>query len=442
MKPVIRNALIVLTIALSLLLVSIVAQPSMKIIASATLTQTDLPTLAPEPVPTPSPEPAPTPTPAPTPAPTPTPEPIPVTFVESKELRLPNMDEALQHGQLFNLRGIVQSDEPLKSVTVTITCDNSNNKLYPYEATVTFSQTDGVLSYSLDDAKATKGGKAISQLLSFKKLQSGRHCLTITASTFTEESILLVSTGFVVAEPSQWIQLTSNNFRNNYLEALNFFGDKERFLFKYKWGKNSSIVIDPEWRKKYLVPMPGFRGSVHVDAVPYFEKAKEYLKNTYIRVRGNKRDSGIIRLDALVKEINGAYVSRFVNAKDFISHHAFGTAVDINAYMYPWKYSIKNREVIRDEVTLLTYNGIAESDGKKYYDFTYTGSWRTYYKNVPTSLLNYLIYELAFFRAGFGWGYYYDHTCDGMHFTLTELDIAKHSEPGVGLRKVYEYTGD
>lgn len=213
-----------------------------------------------------------TPKPILTPEPIPTSTPIPVTFIESKELWLPNMEEALQHGQLFNLRGMVQSNEPLKSVTVTITCDNSKNKLYPYAATVTFTQTNGVFSYSLDDASAPKGGKAINKLLSFRKLQSGRHCLAITASTFTEENILLVSTGFVVAEPSQWIQLTSNSFRYSYLEALDFFGDKERFLFKYKWGKGSAIVIDPEWRKKYIVPMPGFRGSVHMDAVPISRK--------------------------------------------------------------------------------------------------------------------------------------------------------------------------
>ena len=58
---------------------------------------------------------------------------------------------------------------------------------------------------------------------------------------------------------------------------------------------------------------------------------------------------------------------------------------------------------------------------------------------VPREIQNYLLYELAFYRAGFGWGYYFSHNCDAMHYTLTELDPALHEAEGTGLRKVFEY---
>ncbi len=49
---------------------------------------------------------------------------------------------------------------------------------------------------------------------------------------------------------------------------------------------------------------------------------------------------------------------------------------------------------------------------------------------------------MAFFRAGFQWGYYYESACDGMHFTLAEFDINRHMYSDVGLRKIYEYIED
>jgi len=226
---------------------------------------------------------------------------------------------------------------------------------------------------------------------------------------------------------------------------LDFFGDKSHFLFEYKWNEARSITIDPEWVEKYIVSMPGLAGKkwrVHADALPYFREAIEYVESTYVRVQGNGHDSGIIRLDKLVKSSNGTYVPRYVTDRTFISHHSFGTAVDINAYTEPNNNVLENRDIIRSEVGKLTYNGIKEKDGHKYYDFSYAGDWPDYYREVPTSVMNYLLYELAFYRAGFGWGYYYLNTCDGMHFTLTERDVSEFSEPKTGLRKVYDYANE
>jgi hypothetical protein len=384
-------------------------------------------------------------TPVPTTPPDTVSEPAEVTFIESKELHLPNLDEDLQYGQPFHLCGMVQSNVPLKSVTVTVSREASDNPIYPVVGTVTFKEKDQVLTYSLENAETPLEDGSFTSLIPFEKLESGLHEYTITVETVFGERIGLVSASFAVAEESEWLQLISNNFRDNYQEALNFFGDKSEFLFKYKWGEARHIIIDPEWVEKHIVSMPGLAGKtwkVHADAEPYFQKAIDYVESTYVRVHSKGHDSGVIRLEELVKSSNGTYVSRYVTDRTFISHHAFGTAVDINAYMEPNNNVLENRDIIRAEVGKLTYNGIKKDDGHKYYDFSYAGDWPDYYQEVPTSLLNYLLYELAFYRAGFGWGYYYMNTCDGMHFTLTERNIAEFSDSKTGLRKVYEYADD
>ena len=63
-------------------------------------------------------------------------------------------------------------------------------------------------------------------------------------------------------------------------------------------------------------------------------------------------------------------------------------------------------------------------------------------KRVPEPLMNYLLYELAFYRAGFSWGLYYPHTCDAMHFSLSELSPSYFEEGPYAMRKVFSYIGD
>ncbi len=375
--------------------------------------------------------------------PKPDPSPVHIIFTESRELLLPRLNEKLQYGQRFYLSGKIESTEPLTGVTATIYPEGAEDTTPVQQAEVAFSASDNVKTYDLDDAESPSGGSSVNDLMSFDLLEAGWYTLEISASTEKAEDIYLVSSDFVVGEPSEWLQLTSNNFRYNYSYAAAFFGKPDRFLFKYKWGNGRNIITDPKWVRKYITSFKGVNGEnwkVHIDAVPYFEKAVDYLENTYVRVRGNGHDSGVIRLSRLIKSFNGAYYSRFVTDKSFISHHAFGTALDLNASIKPNNNVIENHGIIWHEVNdCLVYNGIMKDGKKSYYDFTYTGSWQERYRDIPTSLLNYLLYELAFFRAGFGWGYYYSHTCDAMHFTLSERDIMEHSDTDTGLRKVYEY---
>ncbi|MEZ4509046.1 MAG: M15 family metallopeptidase [Eubacteriales bacterium] len=135
------------------------------------------------------------------------------------------------------------------------------------------------------------------------------------------------------------------------------------------------------------------------------------------------------------------YVPRFQSNLGYISHHTLGTAIDVNDDMYPNKNKSSNHDIIGDDVkNHLVYNGIqTDETGVRYYDFTYDGSYPARYLKVPKTIVNYLLYELAFFRAGFEWGYYYETTCDAMHFMLTENDINRHMHSDIGLRKVYAY---
>ena len=185
---------------------------------------------------------------------------------------------------------------------------------------------------------------------------------------------------------------------------------------------------------------------MHSDAVPYFEAANHYLENTYVCVTiinprtGNTTEGRVTLLKDLMEK-ETTYVPRFQSNLEYVSHHTLGTAIDVNDNMYPNFNILSNHDLVGSEVKQhLVYNGIKTAeDGRQYYDFTYDGSYSAKYQRVPKTIINYLLYELAFFRAGFQWGYYYETACDGMHFMLTENDINRHMHTDIGLRKVYEY---
>ena len=158
-----------------------------------------------------------------------------------------------------------------------------------------------------------------------------------------------------------------------------------------------------------------------------------------MHIRGKNLDTGAVRL-ADIMTFNGLMVQRYVTSLEYISHHSFGTAIDVNAKSPSCRNVLANRDTIYREVTgNLTYNGIKTVGGKRCYDFTYTGHAASGPKNVPEPLLNYLLYELAFFRAGFSWGLYYPHTCDGMHFSLSELSPTLFEVGPYAMRKVFAY---
>ena len=369
----------------------------------------------------------------------PDPSPSPLTFTASADYPLPDETSALHQGQYFWIDGTVTGSGPLSSVTAQIV-DEAGETVQ--EAVKTFAPAEDVRAYRLLDPTFAADVDCVSEALRFQDLPVGSYALRIRAAADGEEQ-LLVESAFGVDDDA-WLQVHPNDLRGNYTTALAFFGAPERFLFRYKLRENSvRIDVDPHWLRQYRTKVTWLKGEkkyCHVDAKPYFKQARRYLENTYIHISGEDFDTGALRLSALAATLNGTMVCRFVSSGQFLSHHSFGTAIDINAFFDSHTNKLENRERIYTEVTQnLTYNGIVTVKGKRCYDFTYTGSAPREVKNVPEPLMNYLLYELAFYRAGFSWGAYYPHTCDAMHFTLTELSPELFTEGPYAMRKVFEY---
>ena len=401
------------------------------------------PTAAPLESPLPSLAPSCTATAEPTATPEPTPEPQPLTFTASEEMPLPTLGTQVQKGQPFWIDGVVSGPEPLLLVRAEIL----NGKGSPVQqGEQRFSPEDRALSCRLLDETFSPDVDCIAEQLKFQQLPLGTYTLRILGQDTASQEKVLAETQFRVTH-EEWIQLQPNNLRLNYSAALRFFGAPERFMFRYKLQSGSHrITLDPAWTKQYVgtaLCLKGKKWTCHVDAIPYFEQACRYMENTYLHLTGPNLDTGAVRLSDLVTKMNGTMVRRFTNSGDFISHHSFGTAVDINASFPSNKDNRTNRERIYGEVQKVTYNGVVTVKGKQCYDFTYSGTVRGGgASGVPEVLTNYFLYELAFYRAGFSWGVYYPHKSDAMHFTLSELSPELFSEGPYAMRKVFSYIDD
>lgn len=367
----------------------------------------------------------------------------PLVFVESPDFPLPSIETQIQRKRPFWIDGTICAASPITEVLVQILDSHGNLRS---EANKFFSVEENLLNYQLLDLTFSSDIDCIAENIRFQDLPVGTYTLQIYAAAVNGDPELLSENQFRISE-EYWIQLQPNNLRGNYSTALAFFGSPDRFLFRYQFKKNSSIIsVDSDWIKQYVAQATCLKGkpwTVHIDAVPYFEQACRYLESTYVRVSSSKQDSGPFCLADLVLKMDGTMVRRFTNSKEFISHHSFGTAVDINAHYPSQKDNILNREKIFAEVhDNLLYNGIITINGKQCYDFTYTGNSRALIHNVPEPIINYLLYELAFYRAGFSWGAYYPHTCDAMHFSLSELSPSLFEDGPYAMRKVFEYIDD
>lgn len=379
-----------------------------------------------------------------------TPDPTPMipsvlTFDESADDPMPTIVDRLTLGKGYRLRGAVQSNYPLLSVSVSISCAYNEDLFYPYTQTVTFDPAKHVYSYPLDDA-LTSEGVSLDSLTLFSALHTGIHTLTISASSTGQPTPEpLYQTQFYVLS-EDWNKIQRSDFSNSsYETALKFFKEKDAFLYRYQWVDKRYIVADPDWENAYIVSYECLPGKepwrIHQLALPYYEEVSYYLNNVHIRVSGTNGDSGVLLLSDLIDTYNGSYCSRFTSSQKSISHHAFGTATDLNGGMGANDNLKENIALVNAEVgEKLVYNGLKTEDGVSYYDFTYSGeSLLWVFQSIPETVINYLLYELAFYRAGFQWGHYYVSTSDAMHFTLTDNIRISH-DGNEGLRKVFEYS--
>ena len=362
-----------------------------------------------------------------------------IEFQACPEVPIIQDGDTLQRGLDFNLHGSIYADSALTSVTAQVTPVSGTEA--GIRQSVSFLPEQNVTAYSL----TSKVLESLDKKFDLRLLRAGQYRFTLTATSVSQtEPVTLVSAKFNVAIYRPYT-LTQNKFDDNYLDAREFFhGDTTEFLFPYYLGAGRGIGTDVAWRNAHIV-VSSF-GRVNISAVPNFEAANHYLKNTYVRVSllnphtGKILEGKIMLLDDLVEKF-GAYVPRFQSNLEYLSHHTLGTAIDVNDNLYPNSNIPSNHERIGGDVrNHLIYNGIkADKSGVRYYDFTYDGEYSARYKMVPNTIVNYLLYELAFYRAGFEWGYYYETTCDAMHFMLTENDRNRHMHTDIGLRKVYEY---
>jgi len=368
-----------------------------------------------------------------------------IQFQADPEIPLMEDGATLPGGLDYNTRGSIYSNSPLTSVTASFVPRGGGQG---ETQTVIFDPSQNMLDYSLDTKSEYSARSGIGDLFDISDLPSGKYTFTLSATSVALSApVTLYKVNCSISE-SKDTYLTQNKFDDNYFEVNRFFnGDTSKFLFQFWIRDGRSISTDTEWREVTIVESS--LGRVNVGAVPNFELANYYLEHTYFSVtivnrKLNRQTDGRVTLlkNLISKEVT--YVPRFQSNLQYVSHHTLGLAIDVNDDMYPNKNIITNHDLIGDDVrNHLIYNGIkTDENGQQYYDFTYDGKYSPRFERVPKTIVNYLLYELAFFRAGFQWGYYYETTCDGMHFTLAEMDINKHMYSDVGLRKVYDYIQD
>lgn len=366
-------------------------------------------------------------------------------YTECAEVPMIREGQNITMNTNYNLHGYVTSDSPITSVNITITHSEPRGTLYPVNASVSFSPEQNIRCYDLN--KVPEGErKSLNGLVNPAGYRAGVQTLVLTATSIAQpEPVELLRVTYDVVF-DRWLTLRPDNFSDNYSKVVAFFGDDTaKYLFRYKWKGNGSrkIVVDDSWREANLVEDEW--GRVHKDAVPYFDKVRTYLKTVHVRVHGTdlknkEHDSGILLLNELLMENNGTCISRFTQSRKYISHHTLGTVIDCNTNLSVNSQWIRNKPLIFDAVKYhLAYNGLSTAeDGTIYYDFTFTGDYKNAVKQIPPACVNYLLYELAFYRSGFRWGFYFD-TSDAMHFTLTESDPKFFEEGPYALRKVFEY---
>ena len=368
-----------------------------------------------------------------------------IQFQPDPEVPLMVEGAELYKGVDYNIRGSIYADSPLTSVTAAMLPRAEGRR---EEQTVTFDPAEQIFDYSLDSKSDHSSRKGLSDAFDTSALPAGRYTFTLTATTVANPTpVTLYSAACSIANTKDMF-LTQNKFDDNYFEVYSFFkGDTGKFLFQYWIRDGRSISTDEGWREKTLVESS--LGRVNADAVANFELANYFLDHTYVSVtivnkRANRQTDGRVTLLKKLISKETTYVPRFQSNLQYVSHHTLGLAIDVNDDMYPNKNIETNHVLIGTDVREhLVYNGIkTDENGQQYYDFTYDGAYSAKFERIPKTLVNYLLYELAFFRAGFQWGYYYESACDGMHFTLAEFDINRHMYSDVGLRKIYEYIED
>ncbi len=344
-----------------------------------------------------------------------------ITF---KNVNMPDENTKIKLGSSYSLKGTVSSESSnLKLVGMKI-YDSDNETVMEKNVDVS---AKNIKAYELSGYAGS-----LDSMMKFAQLTLGVKKIELYAENSSGVQVLYESKFEIIPTSSSdynvWIQLKKSDLTvYSYEIALEYFGDTS-FLFRYKHESGRNITIDPVWVSENIVTIDFFYGRtlyVNKRAKTAYENAIKHIENSYVLFKYNDGESGVFNLTSLIERSgSGAYTPRFQTDMKYISHHSFGTAVDINAGIevncinksgstdYNWNK-------IKAAINLLKYEGIKTIDGKQVYVFKYDGS-KPKSGYVPDTLKNYLLHELAFVREGFKWGGYFTSGADAMHFTLTE----------------------
>ena len=362
-----------------------------------------------------------------------------IRFIPEDSLPLPSEKYPMTEKRGFAFGGAIVSEIPLSRVWVTVS--DENGQVLLQEEDEPDPEDPAAVSFPLRDATYPFEDESLSARTDFASLRPGNYVFTLKAASEAAGEVLLYTSPFTVTGTNAVHTLIPNDLRGTYLSASAYLGEGA-LPFTYRTGDYGQIFVDGSWMYQNLVLIDtpfNEQWRVNKAAAESFKEAIRYLQDTYIHVDG-KWDSGIIRLNRLIRSYNGPFIGREEENTPFLSPHVLGLAVDLNTSTGLNGPVSDNWDTFCREISEnLIYNGIREKNGLRYYDFTYIGNWGTEFSRVPTILQNYLLYELAFYRAGFFWGVYYEHTCDASHFGLGEYDPAVHSDSPLALRKVFEY---
>ncbi len=372
--------------------------------------------------------------------------------IEFKWERMPRESTAIVLGQSFSVEGKIISDQPITKVNLIVWNVGENSK----EIDVTARQGDmGSLEYSLNGYEGS-----LNSMASFSRLRPGEKRIELICSNGAETDVVLWRANFTVSE---WATLTRDKIHTTGYDALHELIGDDSFLFRYKLRERASrrIYIDDEWYNRYIksIEFGGHNFKVHTAAYDKFKEAFDYINDSWVYMSYSDGSStGVFRLSDIVKPnpADGAYVARFQDASmSKISHHSFGTCIDLNSNIPVNQIRVDADGVdtswaqIKNAISMLTYEGLKTIEGiDNVYCFSYSGE-RQGQGLVPDALINYIMHELAFARAGFYWGGYFGSGSDAMHFTLTEINDSHVTYPEWSdatpdherVRKVFEYAG-
>ena len=220
--------------------------------------------------------------------------------------------------------------------------------------------------------------------------------------------------------------------------------DKEwsfHFIKKLPYNfSNTEIQLLNDWEEQHILkgfPFPGKAISINIWAINQYKAAAASLNSTQVKLVYKDGSATSFLLKDLVKTA-ASYNSRYIypvmtdeNGNKLPPHlwnwrlslHSWGASVDVNAAIRVNRQKGINFAAIRGGAVKLSCTQGSDSGGAVvlHYD-----GYPQQGQLVPDDVSSYILYELAFKKAGFYWGAYFgNNRTDPMHFSLIEVPARK-----------------